>query len=102
MKFESNEKHLWLVRMKPCESASFLFSLSASLSSSARAAFSRVCLCVSGLRARAEVFWRFSGNISRETSNFPHAIQTKRERERDADTDRQAVASVKREREKTS
>jgi hypothetical protein len=31
MKFESNEKHLWLVRMKPCESA--LFSLSPSLSS---------------------------------------------------------------------
>ena len=61
-----------------------------------------VCLCVSGLRARAEVFWRFSGNISREKlQSSPRALDIKqRERERKARTDRQAVASVKRERER--
>ena len=61
-----------------------------------------MCLCVSGLRARAEVFWRFSGNISREKlQSSPRALDIKqRERERKARTDRQAVASVKRERER--
>ena len=67
------------------------FSLSLSLS---------VCVfvCVRFARARSEVFWRFSGNISREKLRFPHALDINKERERDAD--RQTFSREREERER--